>query len=704
MRLRPTGGFLKRMASGRAAARYRIGVDVGGTFTDVLAADAGGRVTFAKTSSTPQDQSLGVMNALADLAGALGTDLGGLLSRTERIVHGMTVATNALLERKGARVGLLTTEGHRDVIEMREGLKPERYNLRLPRPEPLVPRHLRLGIRERVRADGRVETPLDEASLARAIATLARAKAESVAVCYLHAYRDDGHERRTREALREALPDAYVSLSSEVLPRIKEYQRVSTTVVNAYVGPLIRGYLEGLGVRLGEAGYRGPLLVMLSHGGVAPVEEAVRIAAGTVLSGPAGGVAGGRRVAAMLGAPDLIPFDMGGTSTDISLISEGDAALSAERPIANERIALPSLDIVTLGAGGGSIGRVEEGGLLKVGPQSAGAVPGPACYGQGGKAATVTDASVVLGYLDPDNFLGGATRLDREAAERVLARLGERLGVGALQAAEGVHRVVNTQMAEGIRLATVRRGVDPRRYGLLGFGGAAGLHVTELARMLQLRRVVVPRVAAVLSAWGMLASELRSEAVHSHVGETDRLDATAVRALFRKMRGAGRERMRSWFDGEIVSRFSAEMRYGEQIFEIDVPFPESDLDAPDLLVRLKHAFERRHEQLYTYCLEEQEPVLVNARVATVGLMPAPPAEPSAAGRCPAVPRAERRIYLGGWRPAPVYAFAELAAQQRIEGPAIVESDTTTVLLRPGDHARVTEQRWLDVAVAGQAAG
>ena len=667
----------------------------------------GGRVTFAKTASTPQDQSLGVMNALADLAGALGTDLGGLLSRTERIVHGMTVATNALLERKGARVGLLTTEGHRDVIEMREGLKPERYNLRLPRPEPLVPRHLRLGIRERVRADGRVETPLDEASLARAIATLARAKAkaESVAVCYLHAYRDDGHERRTREALREALPDAYVSLSSEVLPRIKEYQRVSTTVVNAYVGPLIRGYLEGLGVRLGEAGYRGPLLVMLSHGGVAPVEEAVRIAAGTVLSGPAGGVAGGRRVAAMLGAPDLIPFDHGRhLDRHLAHLGRGRRALRrASHRERADRVAEPRHRHPGRGAAARSDGW-RRAACSRWARRARGAVPGPACYGQGGRAATVTDASVVLGYLDPDNFLGGATRLDREAAERVLARLGERLGVGALQAAEGVHRVVNTQMAEGIRLATVRRGVDPRRYGLLGFGGAAGLHVTELARMLQLRRVVVPRVAAVLSAWGMLASELRAEAVHSHVGETDRLDATAVRALFRKMQSAGRERMRSWFDGEIVSRFSAEMRYGEQIFEIDVPFPEGDLDAPDLLVRLKHAFERRHEQLYTYCLEEQEPVLVNARVATVGLMPAPPAEPSAAGRCPAVPRAERRIYLGGWRPAPVYAFAELAAQQRIEGPAIVESDTTTVLLRPGDHARVTEQRWLDVAVAGQAAG
>ena len=277
-------------------------------------------------------------------------------------------------------------------------------------------------------------------------------------------------------------------------------------------------------------------------------------------------------------------------------------------------------------------------------------------------------------------------------------RLGEDLEVDSLRAAEGVHRVVNTQMAEGIRLATVRRGVDPRRFSLLGFGGAAGLHATALARMLDLERVLLPRIASVLSAWGMLATELRAEAVHSHIGETGRLDADTVRRLFGDLRSAGRERMAGWFDGRIVSRLSADMRYGEQIFEIDVPFTEQDLDAPDLLARLGRAFERRHEQLYTYSLEDQEPVLVNARVATVGLIPAPPAEPSASGSSPAEPREERRIYLEGWCSAPVFAFSELAAGQCIEGPAIVESDTTTVLLRPGDRAVATEERWLDIAV------
>lgn len=677
---------------------YRIAADVGGTFTDIVAVDDRGHVTYAKAPSTPRDQSVGVIDGLERLALTLGTTLDDLLPLTERIVHGMTVATNALLERKGAKVGLLTTQGHRDVVEMREGLKPERYNLRLARLDPLVPRHLRLGVRERIRADGRIETPLDAQSLDAAITVLKRAKVTSVAVCYLHAYRDDTHERQTLAALEAKLPGTYVCLSSQVLPQIKEYQRVSTTVVNAYVGPLIRGYLQRLESRLVTRGYAGPLLVMLSHGGVAPVDEAVRISAGTVLSGPAGGVAGARRVAAMVDVANLIPFDMGGTSSDISLIVDGHASISVEREVAHEQIALPSLDIITLGAGGGSIARAEEGGLLKVGPQSAGALPGPACYGNGGIEATVTDASVVLGYLDPEGFLGGGAKLDRAAAKQALTRLGKKLEVDELRAAEGVHRVINTQMAEGIRLATVRKGVDPRRFALLGFGGAAGLHVTELARMLSLKRVVVPRVASVLSAWGMLASELRAEAVHSHIGETDRLEAGTVRRLFENMELAGRERMASWFDGEVVTKMAAEMRYGEQIFEIEVPMAGIDLTANDLLEQMKRAFEARHEELYTYSLKDQQPVLINARVATVGLLPAPPAEPSAQGDTPMAPIAERNIYLGSWVSAPVYDFATLAANQVIEGPAIVESDTTTVLLRTGDQATTTEQRWLDVVI------
>ncbi|MBI3085308.1 MAG: hydantoinase/oxoprolinase family protein, partial [candidate division NC10 bacterium] len=338
---------------------FRIGIDVGGTFTDLVAVDDSGRVVLAKSVSTPKDPSLGVMEGLGLLAAELGRDPASLLADTERIVHGTTVATNALLERKGARVGLLTTQGHRDVIEMREGLKHDRYNLRMPPPIPLVPRALRIGVQERMRFDGTVETPLSRASLAAGIRRLRQAGVETVAVCYLHAYRDPRHELATREAVAKGMPDAYISLSSEVLPQIKEYERVCTTVVNAYVGPALSRYLQRLAERLRAGGYRGDVLIMQSHGGVAPIVDSVRLAVGAVLSGPAGGIAGSRYCARLLSEGNLISFDMGGTSTDISLLEGGEPQLTGDKAVGGYKAALPSIDIHTLGAGGGSIARVD---------------------------------------------------------------------------------------------------------------------------------------------------------------------------------------------------------------------------------------------------------------------------------------------------------------------------------------------------------
>jgi N-methylhydantoinase A len=680
------------------SGRYRIGIDVGGTFTDLVAVDDAGRVTLEKTASTPTDQSVGVMEGIGRLAEALGTDAATLLGRTERIVHGTTVATNALLERKGARVGLLTTEGHRDVLEMREGLKPDRYDLRMPAPEPLVPRARRLGVRERVRADGRVATPLDRRSLDAAVRRLRGDGVEAVAVCYLHSYRDPRHEVATRRVLARALPGVYVSLSSDVFPQIKEYERVCTTVVNAYVGPALDRYLTRLQRRLVEAGYAGPVLIMQSHGGVAPVAEAVRLAAGAVLSGPAGGVAGGVHCASLLGEGNLIPFDMGGTSTDISLIVDGRPSLATDRAVAGEKIALQSLDIVSLGAGGGSIGWVDPAGILRVGPQSAGAEPGPACYGKGGTAATVTDANLVLGYLDPDHFLGGRVRLDVEAARRAVDALAGKLGVDRMAAAEGIYRVVNTRMAEGIRLVSVRRGVDPRRFALLAFGGAAGLHVTDVARQLELERVIVPRVAAVLSAWGMLATDLRYEVVRTHIGDARRVDAEALRTVFAEMEAEGRRRLAEVFDGPVAVHRAADMRYGEQIFEISVDLDGVEWDGPDPMRQVLGRFHRRHEELYTYAVPDQDVVLVNARVAVVGRLPALPQEPAVPPRSPAAPRTRRRIYLGGWIEAPIHDLDALAPGHVLEGPAVVEAATTTVLLRPGERGRVTPLGWLDIRV------
>jgi N-methylhydantoinase A len=675
---------------------YRIGTDVGGTFTDLVVVDDLGRTTLAKVPSTPADPSIGVLDGLQLLADALGLQRAALLAETDRIVHGTTVATNALLEHRGAKVGLLTTEGHRDVIEMREGLKDDRYNLRLPPPEQLVPRKLRLGVRERMRADGRVETPLDQDSLNRAIAALERERVEAVAVCYLHSWRDPSHEYATRDAVKRALPGAYVALSADVLPQIKEFERVSTTIVNAYVGPGLSRYLEELERRLAEAGYAGPTLIIQSHGGVAPIDESGRLAAGAVLSGPAGGVAGSVYAARLISEGNLISFDMGGTSTDISLIVDGRPSLAASRRVASHTIALSSLDIASVGAGGGSIARVDAGGILHVGPQSAGAVPGPACYANGGSAATVTDANLVLGYLDPASFLGGRRRLDRDAAEAAVDNIAAVLGIDRLGAASGIHRVVNTTMAEGVRLVSVRRGVDPRHFALLAFGGASGLHATDIARQLDLKRVVVPRVAAVLSAWGMLATDLRFEIARSHIGDTRSLDGETLKRLFEEMEAEGFARLRASFEGPARASRSVDMRYGEQVFEITVGLDGVDWSRADPLPEIVERFHRRHEELFTYCLPDQETVLVNARVAVAGILLALPQELALPEVSPVAPRTERRIYLDAWTSAPVYDFDALAPAQTIMGPAIVESAMTTVLLRAGERATVTPLGWLDI--------
>ncbi len=681
---------------------YTIGIDVGGTFTDVVVAGPDGRITLAKAATTPADQSEGVLSGIGFAAAALGLTPDALLGAATRIVHGTTAATNALLEGKAARVAMLTTEGHRDVIEMREGLKPERYNLRLPPPDPLVPRALRLPVRERLRADASVEVPLDPASLDAALATLQAEDVAAVAICFLHSWRNPAHEQAAAAAVRARLPGLFVTTSAEVLPQIKEYERFSTAVANAAVGPVIAAYLRRLETRLAAAGFGGTLFVILSHGGVATVEEAIRLAAGTALSGPAGGVAA---AVALAGAgpngagpgKDLIAFDMGGTSTDIALVRDGAPTLAEGRAVGQARIALPALDIVTLGAGGGSIAQQDRSGLLAVGPESAGAEPGPACYGLGGTRATVTDANLVLGYLDPARFLGGRRRLDGAAAAAAIGRLATGLGLSPEATAAGVHRLVNARMADGVRIATVRRGVDPRRFALLAFGGAAGLHVTAVAAALGIARVVVPRAAAVLSAWGMLNTDLRIELARS-LEQTRGIDPAALRAAFAEMEQEGRARLGP-FGAEATVRHAADMRYGEQVFEISVPLDDMDWDAPDLPARLAQAFHDRHAALYTYALPDQDAVIVNARASVIGRLPAPPMTPDPAAP-PAAPLGRRWIYLDGWREAPVFDFAALAPNQTITGPAIIESDTTTVLLRPQDTSRLAPLGWLDIAVGG----
>ena len=519
---------------------------------------------------------------------------------------------------------------------------------------------------------------------------------EAVAVCYLHSYGNPRYEELTRRAIAQALPNAYVSLSSEILPQIKEYERFSTTVVNASVGPLLSRYLDRLGARLESADYRGRLLIMQSHGGVASVEEAARLAAGAVLSGPAGGVAGSRHCGRLLGANQVIAFDMGGTSTDISLIAveSRQQHVARSQVIADHPVMLPSHDIVSLGAGGGSIAWVDAGGILRVGPQSAGADPGPACYGKGGTAATVTDANLVLGYLSTKNFLGGQKSLDTTAAERAVDAISRRLGIKRVEAANGIHQVANTQMAEGVRLVSVRRGVDPRRFALLAFGGAAGLHITDVAKQLQIESVV-------LSAWGMITTDLRCEIMRIHIAEAHRASTSSLRRLFAEMEAEGRRRLKPAFEGEVRFHRTLDMRYGEQIFEIGVSLEGVDLDAPDLIPQVVERFHLRHEEPFSYSLRDQAVVIVNARASVVGELPKLLTEPVVKSRVSKEARRariHRPVYIGRWIEAPVYDLGSLRPGRAIKGPAVIESSTTTALLRDRDYATVTPLGWLDIRV------
>jgi N-methylhydantoinase A len=550
-----------------------------------------------------------------------------------------------------------------------------------------------------LKADGTIAIALDDRSLGEAIAAIKRAGATSVAICFLHSYLNPVHELAAAKRLARELPAVSVSPSSDVLPQIKEYERVSTTIVNAYVGPLVRRYLANLEQRLNEAGFKGSLFIVLSHGGMAPVEEASYLAAGTVLSGPAGGVSGARRCAELLGISNLVPFDMGGTSTDISLISDGRATLSAEGVLAGQRIALRSLDIASIAAGGGSIASVDAAATLRVGPESAGSVPGPACYGNGGVAATVTDASVVLGYLDAAAFMGGSRPLDRTAAEAAVDRIAAPLRLSRLEAAAGIYRMINLKMDDGIRLMTLRRGVDPRRFALLSFGGAAGLHAVEVARELDIKRVFVPTTASVLSAWGMLKSHLRYEVSRTHYAAGARISADELRAIFARLDEQAVGRLRNWFAGDIATERSAEMRYGEQIFEIDVPLDDIDWAAPSLVDQVEDRFHRHHEELYTYASRDQEVVFVNARVAAIGRVATHGVDARpASSRSTSSPRT-RSAFFGKWQDVPVYSLESLSPGQAFEGVAIIDAETTTVILNKNDRVTVNALGWLDIELA-----
>ena len=636
----------------------RLGIDVGGTFTDLVALSEG-RLVTAKVPSTPRDQSEGVMNAIG-AAEVEAASVGAL-------AHGMTVATNALLERRGARMALVTTEGFRDVLEIARQNRASLYDLAMDRPPPLVPRELRFTVKERMGPEGEIE-PLDEESLGRAVEALEESGVEAVAVCLLFAFAHPGHERRVGEALREALPEVHVSLSSEVLPEFREYERFSTTAADAYLGPKLAAYLKNLADKAEAAGVPPPL-IMQSSGGVVPVEDAAADAAGCVLSGPAGGVVGAAHVGSLGGYRDLLTFDMGGTSTDVAPIIAGEAQTTTETVVAGVPIKLPMVDVHTVSAGGGSVAWADAGGALRVGPHSAGAEPGPAGYGKGGEEPAVTDANLFLGYLAHGARLGGEVVLDRALSEGALASLGKRLGLGAEEAALGIVRVANAEMVRALRVISVERGLDPREFALLAFGGAGGMHACALAEELGMGTVLFPRAGGVLSALGLAISDLRRDYVRPHLVPLNDVDAEEFEARYGEMEAAAARDL----EGPEHHR-RADLRYGGQSFELTV-----DADAPE---ELKERFHAAHEGRYGYRMEDEPVELVNLRlVATV------PVEKPALDEGPSSGQAEagRREanFDGEWLEVSVLDRETMGRGSEVDGPAIVEFREATCVVRPG---------------------
>jgi N-methylhydantoinase A len=668
----------------------QIGVDIGGTFTDIVALDDNGRLALAKVPSTPKDLLDGIAAATTRVLALAGAAPGDVT----RFIHGTTIATNAILEQKGATTAILTTDGFEDVLELGRMKRSRMYDLDMDPEVPtfLAPRRRRLGIRERLDAKGRVLLPLHEDDVRAAVETLRAQGVSAIAVCYLFSFVNVAHERRTRDIVTELAPEISVSLSSEVDPTFREYERLCVTAFDAYLGPVVKRYLAGLADTLRGLGVPAVPLIMRSRGGIVSAALAAQQPVTLFLSGPAGGVIGAGFAAERSGVRDFVSLDMGGTSNDVAVVRDGKPLLASEGTIGPYPVRTPMVDVNTIGAGGGSIAWIDAAGGLRVGPRSAGAEPGPACYARGGDEATVTDASVVLGYLNPARFAGGAMTLDVAAAERAVAAIGRRLGVDPVAAAAGIHRVVNARMADQIRLVTIKRGYDPRQFSLVVLGGAGPVHGAALAEEMGMAEVLVPEAPGVLAAFGLLAAAIEHHHARTLQARTDAADLGAINHCLDDLDTAGRGRMRE--EGvpaqEVRVAYAADMRYVGQAYELEVPIqvPVTAAGVPGIVA----AFHAVHERVYGYARAQQPVEFVNFRAVHTFPLPRPVVTPTA--RAHGTPEAarigERRAYFGAFMPTALYERARLPLGARLAGPAIVEQTDTTTVIPPGVTAVVDE--------------
>jgi N-methylhydantoinase A len=669
--------------------RYRLGIDIGGTFTDFALFDTErGELIGLKVPSTPHDFSEAVAVGLQQLAEEHGIALGELGT----VVHGTTIAVNTLIQRTGARLGLMVTDGFRDVLELQRLRLPNPFDLDGARPLPLIPRERVAEVRERLRADGRVDTPLDEASVGDAVRRLSGLGVEGLVVSLLHAYRDPAHERRTRTIAEATVAGLPVTTSSDVWPQAREYERTALAVLDAYVQPKVRHYLAGFERVLAARGVPAALMVTKSNGGIMPAGAARGQAVTTLLSGPASGVIGAAYIAAEAGLPNVITLDVGGTSADLAVVERGGPRSSTSEHVGGVPVMMPVVGVTAIGAGGGSVAWVDDVGVPKVGPQSTGAHPGPACYGRGGKDATLTDAFLVCGYLDAERFLGGRMRLHPELAAEAIARFADRLGVAVPEAAESIVRVaVSTMYAEFTKILS-RAAVDSRDFALVAFGGAGPVVGALLAREVGVSAVFVPRSPGTLCALGALCADVVNDAVRTVHVRLD--DATLAWATLREQGEALRAELADWLArhgtdaGPATFRHAADMRYVGQSYEIEVPIDPGWL-TPGGAAPILAAFHAAHERLYGHADRQAPAEIVNLRVQLRAARPRVPLVELPAGATTPVPRTTRRVWLDGRSvEARVFERATLGRGARLVGPAIVDQADTTVLLPAGHVGEV----------------
>jgi N-methylhydantoinase A len=671
--------------------KYRIGIDVGGTFTDFLLTSEDGTSEIYKVLSTPDDPSIGLMNGLEEMAKSKGLSLSEFIKDIETIVHGTTVTTNAVLTRRGAKTGLLTTKGLRDALEMRRGIREEQYNNRYTNVEPLVPRYLRYPVEERLDYKGDMVTEINESDIFAAAVLFKKEGVEALAICFMNSFANDKHETLAAKIIKEQFPDTYLTVSSEFLPSIRFYDRISTTVLNSYVGPILKSYLTSLIEKLKDTGFKGVLLIMQSNGGVVSPEIAMDHAAATLLSGPAAGPEAGIEYASIQGYEDCLTIDMGGTSFDAALIRDKTPLITTEGEIDRLRLALPMLGIVTIGAGGGSIGWVDEGGLLRMGPQSAGSKPGPACYDLGGELPTCTDANLILGYLDKNFFAGGKIPLNYERAEKAIEeRIAGPLGMDVVEAAAGMYRMININMASGVREVSVKRGHDPREFPLLVAGGAGPVHACMIALELEIPVMIIPKESSIFCAAGMLMSDLKHNFVRTYSTRLNSLDLKKLHSLFDEMQGEASRLLESEHipEDSIEHFYSLDMRYVKQYHEVNVEIAKEELEKGDVAL-IASKFHPEHDRLYGYSLEKEgTPIeLINLRLSSIGKTVKPKfREEKYTQEDPSKTlKKKRKVYLPSkkdFEEVPVYDGHKLSYGNRIEGPAIIEQVNTTTFVTP----------------------